>query len=253
MQVNPIKTDKITTKQSLLKLLERYLLSCKDKSIVVITSKIVSICEGRVAKIGEVDKKELIEQEAEYYLPPDQNKYNITLTIKKNLLVPTAGIDESNGNGYYILWPKDPQKTANRVRAYLKKKFALRNLGVIITDSRTTPLRWGTTGIAIAHSGFSALNNYIGQPDIFGRPLHVTKANVVDALAAAAVLVMGEGNEQTPLALIEDVPFVKFQDRNPSKLELRGLQIPIKDDLYAALLKGVKWLRGKNLTFKSAL
>lgn len=244
MKTISIKTHKITSSQALSQIINRYISSLKEKSIVVITSKIVSICEGRVVKIGEIDKKKLIEQEAEYYLPSYGNKYNITLTIKRNLLVPTAGIDESNGNGYYVLWPKDPQKTANEIREYSKKKFSLRHVGVIITDSRTTPLRWGTTGIAIAHSGFSALNNYIGKPDIFGRPLHVTKANIVDALAAAAVLVMGEGNEQTPLAIIEDLPFVKFQDRNPSKSELKGLQISMRDDLYAALLKGVEWLRG---------
>lgn len=207
----------------------------------MVTSKIVSICEGRVVKVGKVDKKKLIEQEADCYLPPGKNKYNITLTIKRNLLIPTAGIDESNGDGYYVLWPKNPQKTANEIREYLKNNYSLRHIGVIITDSKTTPLRRGTTGIAIAHSGFSALNNYIGKPDIFGRLLYVTKANIVDALATTAVLIMGEGNEQTPLAIIEDVPFVKFQDRNPAKSELRELQVPIKDDLYASLLKGVKW------------
>jgi F420-0:gamma-glutamyl ligase len=39
----------------------------------------------------------------------------------------------------------------------------------------------------------------------------MTKVNVADALAAAAVLVMGEGSEQTPLVVIGDVPFVTFQ------------------------------------------
>ncbi len=245
MEIIPIKTHKIIPGENLFKVIGQYIPDLEEKSVVAITSKIVSICEGKVVKIGKIDKKKLIEQEADYYLPPEQSKYNISLTIKDNLLVPTAGIDESNGNGDYILWPKDPQKTANKTREYLKKKFSLKYVGVIITDSKTTPLRWGTTGIALAHSGFSALNNYIGQPDIFGRLLHVTKANIIDGLAAAAVLAMGEGNEQTPLAVIEGVPFVKFQNRNPSKSELQGLKISMKDDLYAALFKGVEWLKGK--------
>ena len=94
----------------------------------------------------KADKKDLVEQEAEYFLPPEENKYNITLTVKGGLLVPTAGIDESNGNGYYILWPEDPQKTANEVRQYLCKRFSIKKVGVVITDSKTTPLRWGDNG-----------------------------------------------------------------------------------------------------------
>lgn len=246
MKIISVKTQKVTKDDTnLFPILQKYLPSLKERSILAVTSKIVSICEGQLVKIDKIDKKKLIEQEADYYLPPEENQYNITLTVKRNLLVPTAGIDESNGNGYYILWPKDPQKTANGIRIFLQKTYSLKNVGVIITDSKTSPMRWGTTGIAIAHSGFAALNNYIGKPDIFNRYLHVTKANVLDALASASVVVMGEGNEQTPLAVIEDVPFVQFQDRNPLPAELKELHIPMDDDLYGPILKSVPWLKGK--------
>ena len=70
------------------------------------------------------------------------------------------------------------------------------------------------------------------------------KANIVDALATSAVLVMGEGAEQTPLAIIEDIPFVKFQEKNPSKKELKDFLINMDDDLYGSLLKSVKWRKG---------
>ena len=72
----------------------------------------------------------------------------------------------------------------------------------------------------------------------------MTKAAVADALGTASVLVMGEGNEQTPLAIIDDVPFVQFQKRNPTKAELKELNMELKDDLYAPVLKAVKWRRG---------
>ena len=245
MKISSLRTHKIVDAgESLLDILDKYVPKVKEKSILAVTSKIVSICEGNVIKIGKNNKTDLIKREAEYYIPPEKSKYNITLTLKRNLLVLTAGIDESNGNGYFILWPKNPQESANQVRGYLKKRFKLKHVGVIITDSKTTPLRWGTTGFALAHSGFGALNNYIGRPDIFGRPLHVTKANIMDSLAASAVAVLGEGNEQTPLAIIEDVPFVRFQDRNPTYKELKELSIPIEDDLYAHLLKSSRWKKG---------
>lgn len=242
MKVRTIKTHKITPKdQNLFGILDQYLLQMEEKSILAVTSKIIAICQGRVAKIGKINKEELIKKEADYYLPKEKSKYNFMLTIKNNLLVASAGIDESNSNGYYILWPKDLQKTANKIRNYLKKRFKLINVGMIITDSKTTPLRWGVTGAAIAHSGFNALNDYIGTPDIFGKKLKVTKVNVMDGLAASAVLVMGEGKEQTPLAVISDIPFVKFQKRNPSQKEIEELKIKIEDDLYAPILTDVKW------------
>lgn len=246
MHVTPIRTRKlIPGKQTLFEALDKHLPDVSEQSIVIVTSKIVSMCEGSVIKIGTVDKAHLIQQESEYFIPPDQSRYHITLTIKNNLLIPTAGIDESNGFGYYVLWPRNPQKTANAVRRYLVNRFSVRHVGVVITDSRTTSLRWGTTGVAIAHSGFSALNDYIGKPDIFGRTLKVTKANVLDGLAAAAVSVMGEGREQTPMAVISDIPFVKFKTKNPAQKELKEFHIAIQDDLYAPLLAAVDWKVGK--------
>lgn len=243
MKVTSLKTKPIVLGDKLFEILESAIKSLPERSVVAITSKIISICEGNVVKIGTKDKNELIKEQAEYYLPPN-DRYNFSLTIKNNIMIASAGIDESNGNGYYVLWPKEPQKTANGIRAFFKKKFKLKNLGVIIVDSKTTPLRWGVTGVAVVHSGFSALNDYIGTPDIFGRLFRVEKANVADMLAASAVGVMGEGNEQTPIAVIEDIPFVHFQDRNPTKRELKDLVITMEEDLFAELLKGVKWKKG---------
>lgn len=247
MKVFPVKTSKIKPgDQTLFNILDKYLPSLKEGSIFVVTSKVVSICEGRVVKIRKDEKEKLVEKEAEYFLPPRGNKYNVTLTIKGNILAASAGIDESNGAGYHILLPKDPQKAANDIREYLRKKFSIKKLGVIITDSRTTPLRWGTTGVAISYSGFAPLCNYIGRRDIFGRKFEMQKANIVDALATSAVLIMGEGAEQTPLAVIEDVPFVRFQEKNPSKKELDNFHININDDLYGPFLKNAKWRKGKS-------
>src|SRR3989344_477161 len=182
MKARAIKTHKVTPEKDrdLYAILDRYLPKVKEGSVVAITSKIVAICEGRVFKIGTMNKDELIKQEAEYYLPPGENGFY--LTVKYGILSASAGIDESNGNGYYILWPKDPQKTANEIRTYLAKKHGLKNVGVVICDSKITPLRWGVTGVSITHSGFAAMNDYIGTPDIFGRELKFTKTNIMDGL-----------------------------------------------------------------------
>jgi dihydrofolate synthase / folylpolyglutamate synthase len=246
MKVTPIKTKKIRVGTTdILSILDQYLPRLKDKSVVAVTSKIVAIAEGRVVSTTEADKDQLIMKEAEYYLPRTSSKYDVLLTLKGNAMNFSSGVDESNADGYFVLWPKDSQESANIIRKHLSKRHKKKNIGVIITDTASVPLRWGQRGVfVLAHSGFSALNSYIGKPDIFGRKLQMTSSAVADALGTSAVLVMGEGNEQTPLALIEDIPFVKFQERNPTKKELEKLRMPLKDDLYAPLLKSVKWKKG---------
>ncbi|HVT00675.1 MAG TPA: coenzyme F420-0:L-glutamate ligase [Patescibacteria group bacterium] len=245
MNIRAIKTHKITDKdKNLLEVLDKYITELSENSVVVVTSKIVSICEGNFVPMEGNSKDELIKKEADLYLPREENKYNLFLTIKNNVLAVSAGIDESNTDGNYVLWPVDLQSSANKVREHLTDKFSLKNVGVIITDSKTSPLRWGVGVISLAHSGFKALNDMIGTPDIFGRKLKMTKVAIADGLAASAGLVMGESAEQTPIAIVSDVPFVEFQDRNPTADELGELRIDIDDDVYSPILRGVDWKKG---------
>lgn len=246
MIVNKFKTHKIKVGDNLYKILDKYLPRLEEKDVVVITSKIVAICQGRVVKNdGKVSRFELAKKESQYYLPKKYVKYGVHLTVTNNILIASAGIDESNGNGFFILWPKNVIEETSRIWSYLKNKHKIKNLGVVVTDSHLMPLRRGVTGLGIAWCGFEPLKDYIGTPDIFGHNLKVTKTNVVDGLAQSAVLVMGEGNEQTPLAVIKDVPFIKFKDKRPTKEEIEEMKIKIEDDIYSALLTSVKWERGE--------
>ena len=245
MIVHAIATHRVTaTDRDLMAILDTYLPSFEERSVLVVTSKIAAITQGRLVPVEQADKLDLIREEAEYYLPPDENRYHVALTIKNSAVIPNAGIDESNGNGHYILWPEQPYTVANEVCAYLRARFSRRDVGVVITDSHTTPLRWGVTGFAIAYSGFDPLKNYVGETDIFGRRLVYTKVNVADALAASAVLVMGEGNEQTPLAVVSDLDFVAFWDRATPPQDVQEMRIDLDTDLYGPLLKRVTWRIG---------
>lgn len=111
----------------------------------------------------------------------------VVLTVKDNTLIPSAGIDESNSDGYYILWPKDSQKEAKKICKYIKSKFNLKKIAVIITDSHTTPLRYGTTGISTGFYGLEPFHDYRGSEDIFGRKMKISRGNMVDALSTAGV------------------------------------------------------------------
>lgn len=245
MKVTPIKTHKITTKdKDLLKILDTYIKKLSDRSVVVIVSKIVAIAEGRVLKMTEEEKDEIIKKEAQYFIPKEEHKYGLYVTINNDHLTYSSGIDESNGNGYNILWPKNPQKSANKAREFLKKKFKIKNVGVIITDMAALPLRWGIIAGEIAYSGINPLKNLTGKPDVFGRNFLYTKVGIVNGLAAAAGVVMGEGAEQTPLGIIEDIPYVEFRDRNLTEQELKDLIIEPENDLYGSMLKNANWKKG---------
>ncbi len=247
MIIKAIKTRKfLPPKDDLWDLLSK-IKSLKENSIVAITSKIVSIGEGRCIPInGKTNKDELAIKEADIYLERSIAPEGLILhTIKNNLLVASAGIDESNGAGYFILWPKDPQASAKKIWKFLKKKFKVKNLGVIITDSRLIPLRRGVVGLSIAFVGFKPLRDYRNLKDIFGREFVMETSNLPDSLATAAVLEMGEGSEQKPIAIISDVPFVEFTKENFSPKSFDdSFEINSKEDMFYPFLSSVPWKKG---------
>jgi F420-0:gamma-glutamyl ligase len=167
-------------------------LSLKNGDVVAVASKVVGINEGRCVPIEKNSREKLVEREAQLIIK-DKPRWGSRFTITKGVLIRAAGIDESNGNGHYILWPNNPEKSAVSLRRALMRRYKVSKLGVIITDSISTPLRRGAVGFALAWAGFEPLYDYRGRKDIFGRTITVEQANVADALAAAAVVVMGEG------------------------------------------------------------
>jgi putative folate metabolism gamma-glutamate ligase len=246
MKITPIKTEIIGDKsKTILEIIDGSIKSLSEKSIVAVTSKIVSLCEGSFVDRDKVtNKDELIIGEADYFIPRPQQKHTIMITIKNGMLIATAGIDESNSNGYYVLWPRNAYKSANEIREHLRKKYNIKDLGVVITDSKTSPMRRGTTGFSIAYSGIAPLRKYIGSGDPFGRKMKMTFSNLVDGFGAAAVVAMGEGNEQTPIAVLEDVGNVLFCDENPSEEEIENMKIGLDQDLYSPFLSKVDWQEG---------
>jgi F420-0:gamma-glutamyl ligase len=246
MIITALKTDKVTSGSiHLLGLLGVAVHELKEGDILAVTSKIVSLCESNTVPIENIDREALIAQQSDLYLSKDLSKYGHHFTITDHTLIASAGIDVSNGDGQYVLWPQDAQATANQIRTYLRERFELKDVGVIITDSTSQPMRRGTTGIALAHSGFKSVNDYIGQEDLFGRVIDHSQANVAGGLAAAATLAMGEGSEQTPLCVLSDLPFVQFQDEDPTPEELEIHHMAISNDLFAPFLEPLPWQTGE--------
>ncbi|OGY45793.1 MAG: hypothetical protein A2663_01520 [Candidatus Buchananbacteria bacterium RIFCSPHIGHO2_01_FULL_46_12] len=232
MIIRPIKTRVFQEGDDLFDFAADYVKKLPEKSVIAVTSKIAALAERRTAVIKNAKTKEiLIRQESELAIPAKP----VWLTVKDGMIMASAGIDESNANGKLIFLPKDSFKTAHDLRNKLRHKYKVKFLGVLITDSRTMPLRAGVIGSAIGYAGFRGLKDYRGRPDIFGRKFKFSRTNAADGLAAAAVLTMGEGNEQQPLAIIEKAP-VEFCD----KIDRLELCIDIQEDMYRPLFSTAK-------------
>ncbi len=229
MNINPVKTSVFKENENLIAFIRFHVPRLKNGSVLAVTSKIVALSEGRTAK--SKDKKRLIGEESVWAL---KTKYG-RVTLKDGILMWNAGIDTSNADGGIVLLPKDSFAAAKYLRTSLRKAYRIKELGILITDSRIMPLRSGVVGVALGYAGFKGLKDYRGKKDIFGDIYQVTRTDIADSLATAAVLLMGEGNERQPLAIIEGAP-VEFS----GKVDRKELLVPIRDDMYAPLFKKMK-------------
>jgi len=248
MEVHAIKTRLVRAGDPINDVIVESLDSIEEKSVLVIASKIFSFCENRLVLKTSDDKNEkweLVKKEADLWLHPDESIYQCMLTIKGNWMFANAGIDESNAGGKnFVLWPKDPQASVNRVWNFLRDHYRVKEVGVIMSDSRSMPLNWGVVGHGIAYCGFEPLYSYIDQPDLFGRPMQMERTSVVQSLVSAGTIEMGEGNERTPMAVITKIPRITFVSHVPSNEEINRLKPSVKDDIYAPLLTRVEWNKG---------
>lgn len=228
LQVTPIQTDIFPAGGDLAEFAARHVppSQVRERMILAVTSKIVSLAENRLVPHDSIDKAALVKQEADVFL--GEVGYGCFLTVKEGLFIPSAGIDESNSaGGDYIVYPAKPYESAERLWRALRERWGIKELGILLTDSHTSPLRKGVTGICLSHWGFTAVRNMIGTRDIFGRELMMTKMNLADGLSAATVLMMGEGSEKRPLAVVHGAE-CEFHD----VVDPEDLRMPLKDDLY---------------------
>jgi len=209
MEIKPVPTRVFREGESLFHFLDLYLTDLAERDIVVITSKVIALSQKRTARYSLKEKERYIKKESCKVIKTDF----CYLSFKDGEWCVNAGVDESNAKGKIILLPKDPKIVALGVRHRLQKRCHLKNIGVIITDTRSVPLRLGTMGVALSWSGFEGFKNYIGKKDLFKKTFKYTQSNMADALAVAAVAVMGEGAEQIPVAIIRKAP-VDFSNRS---------------------------------------
>jgi F420-0:gamma-glutamyl ligase len=232
----PIKTDKfIPPKFDIYNQLDKWLPELKENDVIFITSKILAIHQGDCIPTNSIkNKDELIKSEADFFLERDlEQEHTILLTIKDNIIIASAGIDESNSNGYYILWPKKLDVLLKEIRCYLCKKYSINNLAIISTDSHTSPLKLGVSGLATGIVGVKPLKDERGAKDIFDRELKITRVDQITPMTSMAVWYMGEGGEQTPICIGRNIEGLEFDEEASTK----DFFISPEEDIYKPILK----------------
>lgn len=168
----------------------------RDGDVVVVTSKVVSKCEGRIVTAPEDPderdalRRKLIDDEAVRVLA---RKGRTLITENAiGLIQAAAGVDGSNVDTRELaLLPVDPDGSAARLRSGLAERLGV-TVAVVITDTMGRAWRNGQIDAAIGAAGLSVLYGYAGARDAHGNELIVTEVAVADEIAAAADLVKGK-------------------------------------------------------------
>lgn len=211
----------------------------KDGDVVVFSAKAVGTSQGRLVDLSRVKPTRAAKKmAARYRLDPGFAQVILreadsilggvdmaVLTVKKGVLIANAGADQSNAPlGHAALWPEDPQGTAEGLRRAFREKGL--DVGVMVIDSRTMPLRMGSSAVALGVAGFAPVEDLRGRRDLFGRAMRIKRAALADELAAAANLVMGETAESIPIAVARGAP-LRFEDGH----DITEASIPVDECL----------------------
>jgi coenzyme F420-0:L-glutamate ligase / coenzyme F420-1:gamma-L-glutamate ligase len=217
IQLWPILTERKSSPFNLVDLLDETAgKDLRTGDVVVISSKFVSISEGRVVELDSVSPSAYADElSARHNIPPQLCELIVResdeilggvvgfiLASKEGMLSPNAGIDRSNiDSGRAVLYPRNSLESASSVVDGLEFRRGIR-IAVVICDSRLMPTRKGTTGVAMASSGLEAILDLRGKRDLFGNVLRVTSQAIADDLCSAAQLVMGESDESAPFVVV---------------------------------------------------
>ncbi len=194
----------------------------RDGDVIVISQKIVSKAEGRVVDLEHVKPSEraveisklcgldprlveLIIQEGEVL----KIKRGLIITLTRGVVCGNSGIDFSNvdGSGRRVtLLPRDPDRSAKLIRDRIYELTGKR-VAVIIVDTCGRPFRRGAVNFAIGLSGINPFRSYIGKTDRYGYVMRRTSVCIADEIAAAAELVLGQGDEGVPVAIVRGLRY----------------------------------------------
>jgi|Deesub1362A_J573_1020465.scaffolds.fasta_scaffold03257_2 coenzyme F420-0:L-glutamate ligase/coenzyme F420-1:gamma-L-glutamate ligase len=215
--------------------------------IIAISSKAIAKIEGREIPLENVEPSERAERIARR-LNEDSRfvelvlrecdevilEYPFILTRRGRWICVNSAVDRSNApEGFAILPPENPDESARKIRWEFRKRE--KEVGVIITDTSGRCFRRGHIGICIGVSGVKRMIE--GGEDLFGKPLKITKRAIADELASFANLVMGEGDEGTPVVIFRGLNLLSDEE---------GAEILLRDEKEDVILRVLREAKTKD-------
>ena len=209
----------------ILRAAEKQNLPFEENDVVALAQTIVSKSEGNVVDLRKVKPSKLADRiaarldkdsrEVEVILQQSSEivrlRHVIISRTKHGFICANAGVDHSNVEPEHVtILPDDPDASAARVRDSIRRKLNV-NVAVIITDTQGRAFRMGCVGVAVGVAGMNPLLDIRGKQDLYGKELCVTITSPADALASAAVAVMGEASEGTPVVVIKGASYDRGQ------------------------------------------
>jgi coenzyme F420-0:L-glutamate ligase/coenzyme F420-1:gamma-L-glutamate ligase len=224
-------------------------LDIEDHDVIVVAQKVFSKAERKILRLEDIvpSKKakklskvtgkdprfvELVLRESKTVLKASREI--LLVRDRRGFVCLNAGIDKSNieGEENFALLPENPDHSAQKCRLAIQKLTG-KSVAVIICDTHSRPFRRGQVNFAIGVSGIGLFRDYRGKRDLFGHVLRVKNVAVVDEIAAAAELLIGQGTEAIPVVIIRGL---EDSVEVPEDSSVSELTISEDEDLFRGVL-----------------
>lgn len=213
---------------------EKQGISLLDGDVFVVTQKIVSKAEGRVFKLEKV-RSSLLSKKIAKRVHKEPELVELILRDAKSIIrlhgghiitetrhgwiCANSGVDVSNvsGGDSAALLPVNPDRSARQIRTRIEE-LSGKKVAVIVSDTFGRPFRIGHTDVAIGSSGIDPILNLRDTKDLFGYILRVKQTAIIDELASAAELVIGNATEKIPVAIIRGYTYPESESLGATRL-----------------------------------
>ncbi|GAB6148716.1 coenzyme F420-0:L-glutamate ligase [Stetteria hydrogenophila] len=137
----------------------------------------------------------------------------LVVVTRQGLIALDGGVDYSNlPPGHAIADTVDFDAEAERLRFRIEELTGKR-VAVVVSDTEAnTSGKLGTVDVAVGSSGIKPVTPHFASRDIYGNPKFGGVDIVVDELASAAALLMGQTSERVPVVIVRGLRYERSSE-----------------------------------------